>query len=324
MSNVDFQVQELNVADVLSRPDITQLKTYDKVKCVCEYILETRNIRDNNVALSSSELFESAKIEFPLIFQNFSRATFFQYLSNIAKDTESQINCLGKKKGYYLSAIAKSIEKLIEQPQQEVSLVGQELVNKDKEQEKTRSRVQKEVLLYPVLETWLIAQGYQSSDISSGRIMGRWGNPDLAGINAIDNFNGLSLELVTIEAKVSLENWEQWIFEAVAHRRFANRSYFAFAHPDETISKIPKDMRYYAELYNIGVLVLALENDVFTRLVAGELVEPLQVEDVDILEIYSAPYNFVQPRYQLKFCSDALGITSIKKLYQWGKKSSEI
>jgi hypothetical protein len=177
--------------------------------------------------------------------------------------------------------------------------------------------------LYPVLESWLIAQGYQAENVSSTRSLGKWGNPDVAGINPMDNFSGLSLEVVTIEAKTSLDNWERHIFEAVSHRRFANRSYFAFAHPEETISKIPQDMRYYAELYNIGVLVLSLENETFDKLIKGTLQNPCEFDEVDIMEIYSAPYNFVQPRYQIKFC-DAVGITCVKELYQWGKRTTEV
>jgi hypothetical protein len=185
------------------------------------------------------------------------------------------------------------------------------------------NRQQKEALLYPVLEGWLSAQGYQSKNISSNRSLGKWGNPDLAGVIALDCFSGISLEVVTIEAKTSLENWEQFIFEAVSHRRFANRSYFAFAHPEEAIAKIPQDLRYYTELYNIGVLLLSLENDTYNKLINGNLENLLDVEDVDILEIYSAPYNFVQPKYQIKFCN-ALGINCVKELYQWGKGSTEV
>ena len=181
-----------------------------------------------------------------------------------------------------------------------------------------RKRIQKEALLYTLLESWLVAQGYQSQDVSAGRSLGKWGNPDVAGISALDSLNGLSIELVTIEAKVSLDDWEKWIFEAVSHKRFANRSYFAFAHPEETVTKIPQDMRYYAELYNIGVLVLSMDNAKYKELQSGNLREPLDSEEVEVIEIFSAPYNFVQPKYQLKFCN-ALGISCLKELYRWGK-----
>ncbi|MEH1933615.1 MAG: hypothetical protein V7L14_07770 [Nostoc sp.] len=301
------------VDEVVEKPSLDKLKTSQKVKISCEYILKCQEKLDSNNTLSSKELFDMAQQEFPEQFTEFSKNTFSQYLSYTVKDTESYINCLGRRKGYYISSTAKEV----------VEKLGENEEIPARNEETTVARRQKETHLYPVLVSWLIAQGYQSSNVSSNRSLGKWGNPDLAGVNALDNFNGLSLEVVTIEAKTSLENWEQWIFEAVSHRRFANRSYFAFAHPEETISKIPQDIRYYAELYNIGVIVLSLENETFQKLIGGTLQNPLESEDVDIVEIYSAPYNFVQPKYQIKFCN-ALGITCAKELYQWGKRATEV
>ncbi|MEH2270578.1 MAG: hypothetical protein V7K68_19550 [Nostoc sp.] len=314
LGDESIESPQIQVDKSIEKPSLDGFKTYQKVKVACEYLLKIQGKLDSNNILSSIDLFNLAQKEFSEQFGDFSKNTFLQYLSNTVKDTESLINCLGKKKGYYISSTAKEVvEKLNE---------NENIADKN-EETTAGARRQKETRLYPVLESWLIAQGYQSSNVSSNRSLGKWGNPDLAGVNALDNFSGLSLEVVTIEAKISLENWEQWIFEAVSHRRFANRSYFAFAHPEETISKIPQDIRYYAELYNIGVLVLSLENEIFQKLIGGNLQKPLESEDVDIVEIYSAPYNFVQPRYQIKFCN-ALGITCTKELYQWGKRATEI
>jgi hypothetical protein len=297
----------------VEKPLIDQLKTTEKVRYACEYILRINGKIDSLNKLSGTDLFNECQQVFKEQFYDFPKNTFLQYLSNTAKDLDSSIYCLGKKQGYYLSDTAKE---LVEK------LVDSEHLATDVE-ETPGARRKMEVLLYPVLESWLIAQGYQAANVSAMRSLGKWGNPDLAGINAIDNFSSLSLEVVTIEAKKSSENWEQWIFEAVSHRRFANRSYFAFAHPEEAISKIPQDIRYYAELYNIGVLVLSLENELFRQLDKGELKTPLSSEDVDIVEIYSAPYNFVQPKYQIKFCN-AVGINCVKKLYQWGNHPTEV
>ncbi len=249
---------------------------------------------------------------------NFQQA-LNQYLSNTVKDTGSAINCLGKRKGYYISKIAKETQgEMVQDSTSEHHGSDANSTSSNLPSSISQKKTQKEILLYPVLESWLVAQGYQAEDISSGRSLGKWGNPDVAGISALDAFNGLSIELVTIEAKVSLDNWEQWIFEAVSHRRFSNRAYFAFAHPEETISKIPQDMRYYSELYGIGVIVLSMENEKYKKLQSGELTDPLDSEDVEIIEVFSAPYSFVQPKYQLRFC-DSLGITCLKELYRWGR-----
>ncbi|NEO84612.1 MAG: hypothetical protein F6J87_10215 [Spirulina sp. SIO3F2] len=304
-----------SVNDIKSSPEkpvLGENRTSEKVKVACEYILKSQKKLASDNTLSGSELFDKAKKEFPEEFQSTQRNTFLQYLSNTVKDTASYINCLGKRKGYYISSTAQEVAENLSQSKDQSSDVDQKT-----------ARRQKEALLYPVLESWLIAQGYQSANVSANRSLGKWGNPDLAGINALDSFNGISVEVVTIEAKTSSEKWEQWIFEAISHRRFANRSYFAFAHPEEAISKIPQDMRYYAELYNIGVLVLSLENETFEKLMQGTLDNSLDSEEVDIVEIYSAPYNFVQPKYQIKFCH-ALGITCVKELYQWGNQSEQV
>lgn len=302
----------------MDKPDFSATKSiYVKVRTACEYVLDLEGKTSSDNTLSSGNLFEKVKREFPDNFSDDMANTFYQYLSNSVKDTESSINCLGRRQGYYLSTIAA--EKIEEAESNESAVIISDEVTTSKDDIRTTKRSQKEILLYPILKSWLAAQGYQAEDISSGRTQGRWGNPDLAGISARDAFNGLSIELVTIEAKTSLDNWEQLIFEAISHRRFANRSYFAFAHEEEMIKKIPSEMRYYAELYNIGVLVLSMDNEQYRELHDGKLTTPLSSEDVEIIEIFSAPYNFVQPKYQLDFCKEALKISCLKELYSWGR-----
>jgi len=304
----------------MTLPELSNKSTYEQIKEACTYFLERDSKTSAENTHSSADLFGMVKSTFPDQFpDSFSKNTFYQYLSNTVKDSNSLINCLGRRKGYYISRVAQeSIEE--EELEEETYLSGNPISESQfgPALPQPQKKIQKEILLYPVLESWLVAQGYQAEDVSSGRSLGKWGNPDVAGISALDAFNGLSIELVTIEAKVSLDNWEQWIFEAVSHRRFANRAYFAFAHPEETISKIPQDMRYYAELYGIGVIALSMETEKFKKLHAGELTEPLDSEDVEVMEVFSAPYSFVQPKYQVKFC-DALGVKCLKELYRWGR-----
>ncbi len=299
-----------------ARPDFSGAKNlYERTKIGSEFILNTERIKDSSTAISGQELFRKVKD----LYEDFSQVsenTFYSYLSRLSKDANSVINCLEKKQGYYLSDIAKSIAGIgYETCRQETD--SEQFTVADQE-ESVRKRIEKESLLYPVLESWLIAQGYQAQDISKGKSLGKWGNPDISGVIADDTFIGLAFELTTIEVKTSIEDWEKWIFEAVSHRRFSNRSYFAFAAPEETSSKVPQEMRYYTELFHVGVLVISLENEMYTELQRGTLKEPLRYEDVDIIESFSAPFNFVQPKWQMKFC-DALGITNIKKLYRFGK-----
>jgi hypothetical protein len=304
----------------MDKPDFSTAKsTYLKVRQACEYILAFKGCTHSENTLSSKELFTKAKEEFPSDFSDDMVNTFYQYLSNSVRDIESSINCLGRKQGYYLSTIAaENIEEAVSNDSIIDENLDESTASSGEYVSRSAKRSQKEILLYPILESWLVTQGYQAKDISSTRVLGKWGNPDVAGINALDAFNGLSIELVTIEAKTSLDNWEMLIFEAVSHRRFANRAYFAFAQPDETANKIPSEMRYYAELYGIGILVLSVDDTKYQQLHDGKLLEPLNSEDVDIIEVFSAPYNVVQPKYQLKFC-EALDISCLKKLYHWGR-----
>ncbi|MCI0722602.1 MAG: hypothetical protein L0338_27065 [Acidobacteria bacterium] len=274
----------------MEKPNLDNKSTYEKVRTACEYILKVKGNLNHGDTLSSAELFALVKENFSDDFSDdFAKNTFYQYLSNTVKDADSAINCLGRRQGYYLAEVAEGarLEPAADEESGLEEGVGGAEVPVDAQDISVRRRL-KEPLLYPVLESWLIAQDYQAADVSSGRSLGKWGNPDVAGISAIDAFNGLSIELVTVEAKVSLDGWEQWIFEAVSHRRFANRAYFAFAHPEETVSKIPQDMRYYSELFGVGVLVLAMDNENFKALHAGELNEPLGAEDVEVIEFCAA------------------------------------
>lgn len=301
---LERQIMENNNLLNIGKPVLDGLETIEQIKKATEYVLEKKKITTSEKALFGIKVYEEVKKEYPK--NKFNQNTFIQYLSRAVRDTDTKINTLGKKQGYFISEIAGDIEKLAE----ESSLTDSKELAKNK-------RNSKEGLLYEFLVGWLQAQSYKSKNISSGKSLGKWGNPDVAGISVVDSFGSPSLEIITIEAKTSLENWEQWIFEAVSHRRFANRCYFAFAHPEEAIIKIPSDMRYYAELYNIGILILSVENSVFQALTEGKLNKPLEASNTDAIEYYSAPFNYVQPVHQMRFLK-ALEVTDSKSLYAWG------
>jgi hypothetical protein len=231
--------------------------------------------------------------------------TFKQYLSRSVSNPRSQINSLGRR-GYYLSAAAKALDPAtaepIEEPQTKVD----------------EGRREKEKLLYPVLLNWLIEQEYRAKITATGRANGWWGNPDITGIICDESFGNLTLEVATIEVKLSEKSWKQWIFEAISHRRFANRSYFAFAYPSELIKKLDSELRYFSELYHIGVLVIGMDQSKFDDLQSGRLAEPIEDDDVDIIELYSAPYSPVQPRFQKEYLQ-SLRITSTPEVARWGQ-----
>jgi hypothetical protein len=285
--------------------------TLDKVEMVAIDILGQLAASSNETAQFGNVVFDKALEKFPN--EGFSKNTFLQYLSVISKKENSSINCLGKRQGYYLASKAQRILEESQQTLSEQEYRTPSVSTPSKEAGKS----QKELLLYPALTEWLMERKYRAKDISSGRGLGKWGNPDVAGIKSIDIFNGISIEVATIEAKVTKDGWEQLIFEAISHRRFANRAYFAFAHPSELYDKLPLDeMRYYSELFQVGILVIRLDTDTFSKLAKGEI-ESLDTSVVDIEEVNSAPYQIVQPKYQLEFCR-AQGINVLHDLHRWG------
>ena len=285
--------------------DFNEWNNFDKVKWLSEEILSRRNANSSEKALPNTIIYEEVKTVYESI--DILESTFKKYLSDLVKSTKSPVNCLGRKQGYYLAEEAKRAVEEIKKEEEE-------------ETEQRTQRHEKEKLLYPLLEEWLVDKGYRSSNTSSIRRLGRWGNPDVVGLDVVEYLGDIKVEVVTIEAKTSFFDWEHWFFEAVSHRRFANRSYFAFAHPFEAISLIPQDMRYYSELYSVGVIVIGMETSHFELLKNGELSE-IDINDVDIQEIYSAPYNHTQPKYQSKFL-EALEIRDVRSLYNWGRVRS--
>jgi hypothetical protein len=206
-----------------------------------------------------------------------------------------------------LSVAAKSIEAA----EVEVSTEPQAKVDE--------KRREKEKLLYDVLLNWLIEQEYRSKITAAGKANGQWGNPDITGIACDESFGNLWLEMATIEVKLSDKDWRKWIFEAISHRRFANRSYFAFAHPAELIKKLDSELRYFSELYQIGIVVVAMEQQQYDQLQLGELKDAVEVEEVEIIELYSAPYTPVQPRFQKQYLHKNLKITSTPDVARWGQ-----
>lgn len=291
------------IVESVSDDPLAELGGEEMVERMATIVLnEMRAISSENPK-SGKEIFEEASKKFPTVDVPWN--TFKQYLSRSVRNPHSQINSLGRR-GYYLSEAAKALDQAsadpFDEPQSRVD----------------EGRRKKEMLLYPVLLNWLIEQEYRAGITATARTNGWWGNPDVTGIICDEFFGKLTLEVATIEVKLSEKAWKQWIFEAISHRRFANRSYFAFAYPSELIKKLDSELRYFSELYHIGVLVIGMDQSKFNDLQAGRLTEPIEDDDVDIIELYSAPYTQVQPRFQKEYLQ-SLKITSTIDVARWGK-----
>lgn len=233
-----------------------------------------------------------------------SEQVFKSYLSTISRDSGSRIAKDVGSHGYYLKEI---------KPEEETIVVDQAQVEEQVSQVK---RVEKEKLLYPILEAWIITKGYRTKDTSLMKEMGRWGNPDITGIIVEETLGAYDIEVVTIEAKVSSYNFRYDFFEAVSHKRFANRVYFAFAATPSFLRESNEELRYYSELYKVGVIVVVIEDQHFNSFIKGDLSE-IDADMVDVYELFSSPFEPRLKRWQKEFLN-ALKITDTRSLWSWG------
>jgi len=283
-------------------PSSAAIDTRQRVAQIALEVLRSKDARNKDSRLTSTEIFDEAKrigrdagVE---------KGTFQTYLSLASADAASELVSTGRGRGggYYISSAAATVAAEID-ADITPAMVDPEPLG--------------EAALYPVLQQWLAGQNYQARVTGSMRALGRWGNPDITGIRVTEHLNRFDLELLTIEAKLSLAQWEYWFFEAVAHRRFAHRAYFAFPLPEEAADKLPEGLRYACELYRVGALVLVLEDELYKQVKAGDAVNNLTLDDVSVQEVYSAPFNAVPLHYQRRYC-EAIGIGDLNQLFRWG------
>ena len=177
---------------------------------------------------------------------------------------------------------------------------------------------QREAKLYPVLENWLASLGYRTEIVSNKRVPGIWRNPDIAGILITSNvMGGAEVEIATIEAKLSVTRVDSSLFEAVAHKRFANRVYFALV--AKATQKIHTEFRVAAERFNVGILVVRLQDNDFEVLLRGDVSNlELSEENANIEEYWPAMFEAVPAKGIDTFLRETLDIDRHDKLYQFG------
>src|SRR5262245_2456777 len=170
-----------------------------------------------------------------------SENSLYNYLNHAAqKDNNSGIISLGPHRGYWLDEAALETAKTIEGVEHSESTPEKKI------------RVRREAALYEPVRKWLIANGYRTENISEKRGGARWSNPDVLGIRVSKNFGLTDIEIVSVEVKTAYTNWRQDIFEAIAHKRFANRVYYCYP-VTENLDKLDEEIRRYSELYRVGV-----------------------------------------------------------------------
>lgn len=247
---------------------------------VLTYILYKLGATDFAHTKSTSDVvgkYEVFKKQEPEIVK-LTKETIATYLSILAKQDYSLINCPGRKQGYYLSAS---------------SLPEAETKTNTTKKQNSISKKTLEKVFYPYLENWLRAEGYAvKRNIANKHVMkNAWQNPDILGIKRIETLDEIKIEVATIEVKRDASNWHQDIFEAVAHKVLSNRVYFAFGRNSD--QKDLKEMIEYAMYYRIGLLaIVTQESDIDKAILNKENSDDFNfLSNVDTEIIVPAPYD---------------------------------
>lgn len=211
----------------------------------CTGALGPDNSKSNKEILSALK----DKIKGGTLALDVTDGTMLAYLSWAANnDAGSTIVSGGPHGGYWLDPSARAPMEEKETDEQEVRKPeGGEITIQERD-------------LYPLVELWLEQKGYRSKDMSNLKAGGRWGNPDIIGAHLVELFGATELELASCEIKLSIENWERVIFEAISHKRFSNRSWFCYR-VSGADTPLPKGMEYYAERYRVGVVQVVLSDE---------------------------------------------------------------
>lgn len=290
---------------------LTKLQGKDAFEKTCIFgklILHELGATNPEKARSGQEIYEKLcahvkKAKATL--ENLSRNTFFQYLCKAAASSGNNIFCEGRKQGYYVRT-------------------EEAIIDDESETASSNKPAGEEALLYPVAERWLRAHEFNAKVIATKKKNGLWGNPDVMGVKVREVCGRQDVEIVTIECKNSLYKWKSQIFEAVAHKRFADRVYFAFVLPIDEVKKKYEELVEYAEYYGVGLLVLELEPSVFKRYNdKGDGKIAKYLEYLEFREIYHAPQNHCLFQARKEFL-EGLEVTTADKLSCFGESKTTL
>lgn len=270
--------------------------TYDTIVRAVEEYLNGKKCNGPEKIQHSSDIIKHIrkKIEANELSVDATDGTILSYISTAANsDANSGIKSGGPHRGYWYEPLPPEGE-TCDIPEKEVVKLekGQEIDVREKD-------------LYPLVELWLQQKGYKSKDMSTLKSGGKWGNPDIIGADRVELFGAVDIDLASCEVKLSADNWQQFIFEAISHKRFSNRSWFCYRVSNDG-EAMPKGMMYYAERYRVGIVQLVLSDNELGSLKA-EKVKPLDLIE-NVVECVPALYDTVPLREQRDLV-DRSGIT---------------
>jgi len=256
--------------------------TYQAIISIAEEKLRTLGHTSPEKAVRSRDLVDAVqkKIETKSLDLSLARGSIFNYISHAAnKDENSTIFSGGTWGGYWIEN--DSPVEISEKPVEATEI---------KTTQGTKVSFS-ERDLYPLVHTWLQTKGFTSKDISNLKSGGKWGNPDVVGVKRVDLFGSIEIEIASCEVKLSEANWEQFIFEAISHKRFSNRSWFVYR-IGQAGRPMPKAIEYYAERYKVGVVQILLTDDELVGLKTKKDVIPEELID-RVIEKIPAFYEHV-------------------------------
>jgi hypothetical protein len=250
--------------------------------------------------------------------------------SHLSGATQDQSTRIRREPGRYTYRLLTSVPAVAqettpaEQPPFEVAVGEAERITAASGDAAKYTR--REAALYPALCDWLSGRKFRAEDTSRSKAGGTWGNPDVTGLRLSEGYLGRrDIEVATVEVKTSMAYWRQYIFEAISHKRFAHRAYFAFAFSsDEPSLGVLPDvdaLRHYAERFRVGIAVVFLPIDVFKRLHA-EKTNDLKIDssEVRVEELWPAVYEDVRQEDVTHYLWRVLGLETDEALYEFGRE----
>jgi hypothetical protein len=258
-----------------------------------------------NKGVSLKELFPAITGKLP---ENLKKHNIYHVLRRADKSPFSRIQSGGPWRGYYLSEHAESPTP---EKRDEVTTVG------------SGTSKLSESDLYPLIASWLKEEkGFKrvSYDYANKRGGSTWQNPDIVALNIVEEFGLSDIEIITCEVKIMESSWRQWIFEAVAHRLRADRSYFIFR-TQKSIERPDPEIYLYAEKFSVGVAAIVLPDEKIKKLKEFNSLSQIEQREFleSIVEIVPAPKESIDIASKVEFLRN-LGLNSKEELWMFGQK----
>lgn len=242
---------------------------------------------------------------------------YYRVVLESSKNPVSPINSTGRGKGggYFYEEM--------EEPASEVDAVGEDGETSEIQEKRKYDQIEKR--LWKPVARWLLANKQPtqvSADVANKKKGGVWGNPDVVGLAPLKRLGFFDIEITSIEVKPSLSRWEYFFFEAVSHKRFAERSYFAFYEDSMHKFKID-DLVSYAEKYGVGLLQIDISEEQFAGLEDWDDMPGSTRDDIisSFREIYPAPYSTVELRMKCDFLEN-IDVRYDEQVYGFGAEEN--